>query len=755
MKNPIVRNDVDIVRMEGEEFVLRDPSTGRVFKFTSVERFLIHNMDGTHTAKALRDVFVKRFEARLSVRHVEEFIEQLRVNGLLVGESRIPVHSHGKRKLEPGTDRWVNPFFDLMVMAFGFIVHPIWAYFAFVLAASVGIVLVQHVGELYDELRVLAIGLDIPLILIIVVLKVGISDLLRSMVRGIICRRYRGRIHYWGLRWIRHMIPYVSCDVGGSYFKMGKRGQQALLWSGISFQLALCAAAGWGWFLTRTDSYPHTFFLLLLVPSTVSLLLYVNPLMRLDAYAILSSKTGVKDLYRRSRREARSWLTLRRAPEALAVYSRGWVRFYGIATYVWNDALGLGVAGWLLWYMTWRFEGVGALAAGAAILLWFATDIRRAFLKMEPFNRIIRFGGKWYVRYPLRIAILAGIVYAGMLPYDYSVSGECQILPVAQYGVRAQITDEIVAIHVEDGDLVELGQLIATLSGRDTSANLATTRAELDKAYANYALMQKGSLPEEIAVLEREVEVLEIELDFQNIEVRRKQQMWAEEISSEEQYDQQKRLRDSTEKKLAGARQKLERVKIGFREEEIDASRSEVDRLRALVDFHESQHALIELRAPAAGRIAHPHLKEQIGQVVQEGELVCVVRDDRLVAVVDADEVAISQVSEGMSAQVRLRGFGGEAFSGTVVRREFSARRGGDLVDYSVRSDRELLIQRNENGNDGSHFRVFVELDEIPEGLVPGTTGYAKIVIEREQLWQSLLRPIERFIRVEVWSWLP
>jgi hypothetical protein len=50
---------------------------------------------------------------------------------------------------------------------------------------------------------------------------------------------------------------------------------------------------------------------------------------------------------------------------------------------------------------------------------------------------------------------------------------------------------------------------------------------------------------------------------------------------------------------------------------------------------------------------------------------------------------------------------------------------------------------------------VEVELDDPPADLVAGMTGEAKILVSANPLGMSLLRPVIRFFRVEVWSWLP
>jgi putative peptide zinc metalloprotease protein len=56
---------------------------------------------------------------------------------------------------------------------------------------------------------------------------------------------------------------------------------------------------------------------------------------------------------------------------------------------------------------------------------------------------------------------------------------------------------------------------------------------------------------------------------------------------------------------------------------------------------------------------------------------------------------------------------------------------------------------------DWAAFRVYVKLDDAPTGLVSGMTGYSKIEVGTETLWRAMSRPVVRFFRTEVWSWIP
>src|SRR5262249_22403293 len=150
----------------------------------------------------------------------------------------------------------------------------------------------------------------------------------------------------------------------------------------------------------------------------------------------------------------------------------------------------------LAWYITSRFKGVGAALLTGVVLWWYRVALGSLF--MSSWNWLVRGGGPWWVRWPVRAALLAGIVGLGFVPYSHEVVGECRLLPQGQYGVRALLTDEVTAVHVAEGDVVAPGAVVATLSGRSVRESYLATKAELEKAQAHLDLLKAGYRAEDV-----------------------------------------------------------------------------------------------------------------------------------------------------------------------------------------------------------------------------------------------------------------
>ena len=72
------------------------------------------------------------------------------------------------------------------------------------------------------------------------------------------------------------------------------------------------------------------------------------------------------------------------------------------------------------------------------------------------------------------------------------------IVALKQVDVSSKITGRIVALHVEEGDLVQQGQIIAQLDDSELKAAVNKAVAGVAQARARLATLQSGSRPPEL-----------------------------------------------------------------------------------------------------------------------------------------------------------------------------------------------------------------------------------------------------------------
>lgn len=109
-----------------------------------------------------------------------------------------------------------------------------------------------------------------------------------------------------------------------------------------------------------------------------------------------------------------------------------------------------------------------------------------------------------------------------------------------------------------------------------------------------------------------------------------------------------------------------------------------------------------------------------------------------------------------MPVHVRLCGLNGRLVTGKVASIVRTAAPESELDVDAYRTDREAHLQQSmKQSEDTYQVRVVVTLDPSDEKLSPGMTGFARIVIGPDVFGRAVIRPVLRYLRPEVWWWLP
>ncbi len=331
------------------------------------------------------------------------------------------------------------------------------------------------------------------------------------------------------------------------------------------------------------------------------------------------------------------------------------------------------------------------------------------------------------------------------------------MLPVAQHGVRAQLEDEIIAVYYQEGDWVESGAIIAELSGRQINAAVKTADAELAQADAQLSKMLYGARAEELKIAKRKVLRWQNEYDFLESDHYRMQEIASKQLASDEDLERTQTKLDTAHESLMIAVNELKLIRDGTRKEDIQFQKAKIDGIKSRLDSYRQDQALLKIRTPIAGRITTPYLMERLGQSTRVGDLIAVVQDtSQLIVEIAADEQSATVVQKDMPVKIRLNATNGALLMGHVTDFAYTAEEEKNFNTDPFRTDREVYIEQSLGfGDEDRIFRLNAELDAPTNQLIPGMTGYARVVIDDGILWSAIFRPILRFFSISVWSWLP
>ncbi|CAA0102523.1 Uncharacterised protein [Halioglobus japonicus] len=753
---PKLSQEAEILKIKSNSFIIINKADDRRIQCSQREVDLLSLIDGSRTLQQICEAYAQRTGQTLAIRHLQEFLNHLAEVGLVPKEGSDDTQTQRNRRRDNRSQSWINRRIDWVEKVFGWILHPAALIPVFLLIVLATTILIKSADAMLEQFQSAAIDYGLLLVLFVFLGNVLVVTLPREILMGVACRKFSGHIASIRLYFFRHIVPYFFCDIQDSLARINRRGQWTLLILRPLSNIFIVSIAAILWRLAPDGSAISLFILIVMVAAIISVVVMLNPFGRGDGYTLISYYYGIQDLRDWAMSEARNMVLFKPGKRACSEHRRFWLRMYGTGIYVFQLVWFSFIIGLIGWLLISRFDGFGVLLLITLLIWWYRDSIENNLVKTGWYQRLVKALGKERADWLLRLSFVGIVILIGFVPYDYEISGEVRLMPIAQQGIRAQIDDEILAVHVKEGDLVQEGDLIATLAGREERAAVQTTQAELAAARAQLELLEEGTREEDITIARQQVEEYRIQQKFQRSEVERLKVLDQNSYARKKDLDETvMRLNDATNS-IALAQANLERAISGPRPFEISAAQAEVSRLEALLAHNKVMLSLCEIRTNLSGQVITVNTSDRVGNTVAPGDLILVVQDtSSLEAEIAAEESAAGRIEPGMPVEIRLRGLDGELLTAQVTRVSMNAVKESDFQVDLFRTDREAQLELQRQTKTDKKIRIYAALEEQDEGLVPGMTGTARIYISSGTLWGALAKPVLRFFRVDVWSWLP
>lgn len=179
------------------------------------------------------------------------------------------------------------------------------------------------------------------------------------------------------------------------------------------------------------------------------------------------------------------------------------------------------------------------------------------------------------------------------------------------------VQGRIKLLHVDEGMAVTKDQLLAELDDVDYRLALQQVTAKRDAAAAALAALEAGSRPEEIRAAEAALDEAEARLIFSNTEYSRLQGLVQKNLASREQLDRTRMEQAVARASRNKARQNLELLRAGARQQDVDRARAELAAATAAMGTARQRLQHTRLEASDSG-IVSARLAE-VGSVVTAG----------------------------------------------------------------------------------------------------------------------------------------
>lgn len=299
-----------------------------------------------------------------------------------------------------------------------------------------------------------------------------------EMGHAIVCRMYGGNVHNMGVMFIA-LAPLPYIDASASWSMRSKWQRAAVGGAGMYVELFIAAIAAMVWAQSAPGFVNSMAFNIMIIGSVSSILFNGNPLLKFDAYYILSDVIGIPNLYQKASQQW-FWLGKRwilgahdaREP-AENSYERSWFYGYGVSSFAYR----LFVMMVILLYLADISLILGALMIAA--LIWMFV--------LSPLGKLI----KYLARSPeLRkhrrrsvYAALAAFSAVGIalswIPLPYSMVAPGVVQSEQRTTMFAEAGGVLAELPVRDGQRVRAGEMLMRFDNPDLELDYLITGQQL------------------------------------------------------------------------------------------------------------------------------------------------------------------------------------------------------------------------------------------------------------------------------------
>jgi putative peptide zinc metalloprotease protein len=334
----------------------------------------------------------------------------------------------------------------------------------------------------------------------------------------------------------------------------------------------------------------------------------------------------------------------------------------------------------------------------------------------------------------LRRSALLIIIVVLFLPYTYEPGGNFIVLPNEQQTITAEIGGIIESINYDGGEFLKKGTVIGQLSYSDYTAQVKIYDAKIAQQQAVIDDLKSLPRPEEVKMAKTALATQKTQAEFSKAKAARLQDLYNEGVVSLEDLEDARRIYEVDFDQVLEKRANIELVMRGATPEELSEAESKLQSFKEERDHNLKKIEQSVFFMPFDGKLISLYLKRKIGSFLTKGEPLAVAEQaDKVKLEIEIPESDISYVKEGHDVRCRFQVYHDEDFIGVVK-----------MIDANVTKE-----------SYGKVIKVVTLLENKEEKIKSGMTGYAKISGQEMPLWKVLSLAVFRFIKVEVWSWLP
>ena len=233
------------------------------------------------------------------------------------------------------------------------------------------------------------------------------------------------------------------------------------------------------------------------------------------------------------------------------------------------------------------------------------------------------------------------------------------IAPYAQVTIYSKVQGWVEKINVREGDRVKIGQVLATLDGREAVATVAQSKASLEAAVAR--LKQVKATSEE--TIQSQIQQAKANLELTESDLKRARELQQKDFIARQQLDEA-----VTKYNVAKAAYDLalNSVRQKTWENDIALAEAQVQQAKATLDLNQAQLANLIILSPMNGKITKRYVDP--GIMVKDTTPILALMDlDEVKMMVNVIEKEFVRLQKGQEVKVTVMAFPDRMFQGRIA----------------------------------------------------------------------------------------
>ena len=326
-----------------------------------------------------------------------------------------------------------------------------------------------------------------------------------------------------------------------------------------------------------------------------------------------------------------------------------------------------------------------------------------------------------------RAARILGLIPLALLGGTLVLATSCRSQPethlrlsgnieVIQVEASFRVAGKILERPVDEGQVVQSGQLLARLDARDLEQQVAMRQADTATARAALDALLAGSRKEEIEASKAALEQASADLRRLEPDEARLRDLQQQGILSVRDYEATRAALDAARGKVRQADQQYALVRKGPRKEDIDQARARLDLAQQALALAQTQLSFATLSAPLAGVILSKNV-EPMEYVAPGTSVVTLANLSQVWLRAYVEETDLGRVKVGQKALITSDTYPGKRYEGRV---SFIASE-AEFTPKSVqtRKERAKLV-----------YRIKIDIPNPAMELKPGMPVDAEIALD-------------------------